>query len=194
MKRAAGRPRPASRRAPPPPPPRVTPLALRHPAWIAAGAVATFAVLLSVTFVLYEKDFWQHLAVGHALWTLGHVPQTQLWTWPTYGERAITPSWGFRLVLWPVWKLGGVWGLFAWRWLTTLAVFGLAFATARRLGARGMTPLVAIVVCALTYRQRSQIRPETLASVWLALVILVLEWRRGAWSGERLRARMPARG
>lgn len=149
-------------------------------------------VLLSVTFVIYEKDFWQHLAVGRALWSLG-VPKTQIWTWPTYGEPAITPSWGFRLAIWPVWQAGGVWGLFAWRWLTTLAVFGLAFLTARRMGARGLAPLIVLVLCALTYRQRSQIRPETLASVWLALTIAVLEWRRVAFGAERLRAVGPWR-
>ena len=173
----------ASRAPREPEPPRAAPLPLRHPAWLLALAAAAAAVLVSVTFVLYEKDFWQHLAVGRALWQLGHVPATQIWTWPTYGEPAITPSWGFRLAIWPVWKAGGVWGLYAWRWLTTLAVFGLAFVTARRMGARGMAPLLVIVLCALTYRQRSQIRPETLASVWLALTIAVLEWRRVSFGG-----------
>jgi len=181
--------RSAPRSAPPrSPAPRVAPLPLRHPAWLLAGTIAAIAVAVSVSFVLYEKDFWQHLAVGRAIARLHAVPNTQIWTWPTYGETSLTPSWGFRALIWPVWRAGGVVGLFVWRWATTLAVFALAFATARRLGARGMTPLVVLVICALTYRQRSQIRPETLAAVWLALVVLVLEWRRTSWSTERLRA------
>jgi tetratricopeptide (TPR) repeat protein len=160
---------------------------LHHPAWWLAGLAAIASVLLSVSFVIYEKDFWQHLAVGRAIWQLHAVPVTQVWTWPTYGAPNVTPSWGFRALLWPLWQAGGVVGLFAWRWVTTLLVFGLAFLTARRMGAAGMTPLVVIAVCALTYRQRSQVRPETLASVWLAATIALLEWRR-SWSAERLRA------
>jgi tetratricopeptide (TPR) repeat protein len=150
-------------------------------------------VVLSVSYVHYEKDFWQHLAVGRALWQLHAVPVTQLWTWPTYGAPAMTPSWGFRALIWPVWEAGGVGGLYAWRWLTTLAVFALALATARRMGARGMTPLVVIALCALTYRQRSQVRPETLAAVWLALTLALFEWRRSGWSAERLRLAGPWR-
>jgi len=187
-RRRSAPPASASRTPSSPTPPRQPPLPLRHPSWWVAGAVAVLVVLLSVTFVIFEKDFWQHLAVGRALWQLGHVPTTQIWTWPTYGEPAITPSWGFRLVIWPVWQIGGVQGLFVWRWLTTLAVFVLAFVTARRMGARGMSPLIVIVLCALTYRQRSQIRPETLASVWLAVTIALLAWRRVAFDAERLRA------
>jgi alkaline phosphatase len=138
-----------------------------------------------VTFVLYEKDFWQHLAVGRAIWSLHAVPHTQIWTWPTYGAPDMTPSWGFRILLWPIWQAAGVWGMFAWRWATTLAVFGLAFWTSRRMGARGMTPLLVIAIAALTYRQRSRVRPETLASVWLAATLAVLEWRRQHLGGTR---------
>jgi hypothetical protein len=157
---------------------RKSAIPLRHPAWILAGIAALASVILSVTFILYEKDFWQHLAVGRAIWRLHTVPHTQVWTWPTYGAPDVTPSWGFRVLLWPFWRLAGVWGLFAWRWITTLAVFGLVFWTSRRMGARGMTPLLVIAIAALTYRQRSQVRPETLASVWLAATIALLEWRR----------------
>jgi tetratricopeptide (TPR) repeat protein len=145
--------------------------------WLAIAAAA-ISIVISVSYVLFEKDMWQHIAVGRALWSLHAVPTTQIWIWPTYGLPDVTPSWLFRVLLWPVWEHGGVVGLFAWRWVTTLAAFGLAWATARRLGARGLTPLVVIAVCALTYRQRSQLRPETLVAVLLALQIWILESRR----------------
>jgi hypothetical protein len=80
--------------------------------------------------------------------------------------------------VWPFWAAGGVTGLFAWRWLTTLVVFGLLWATARRMGARGFTPLVVLAIAALIYRPRSQVRPETLASVLFALELWILETRR----------------
>ncbi len=112
------------------------------------------------------------------MWTTHAIPQVNLWTWPTYGEPQVLPSWGFRALLWPFYALGGVTGLFVWRWLTTLIAFALAWHTARRMGATGMTPLVVVMLCALVYRPRSQIRPETLATVLLALEIWILEARR----------------
>lgn len=163
--------------------------ALTHPAWITALLVAAACVTLSASFELYEKDFWQHLAVGRAIWETGSVPTTQIWTWPTYGSPDVNSSWGFRVLIWPVWNLAGVWGLFVWRWAAILLVFGIAWAIARRLGARGMSPLFVMALCALTYRQRAHIRPEMLAAVLLALQIWVLErWRQRVVSGPRAHA------
>jgi tetratricopeptide (TPR) repeat protein len=171
-----GAPRPARK---PPEPPRPAPaLPLSHPAHIAALLVAAGCVLWSVTYKLVDSDLWQHLAVGRAIWTLHSIPHTQIWCWPGYGAPYVTPSWAFAALIWPFYTAAGVTGLFAWRWLTTLAVFALLWATARRMGARGLTPLFVLAVAALIYRARSQVRPEMLASVLFALELWILETRR----------------
>src|SRR5882762_2153096 len=124
-----------SARATPPtilPLPSAAPPSWRHPAVILATLVAAGCVLVSVSFVLFETDFWQHLLVGKVLWQMHAVPHRQIWTWPTHGMPDITPSWLFRALLWPFWSVGGVGGLFVWRWLTTLAAFAVLWATARR--------------------------------------------------------------
>jgi tetratricopeptide (TPR) repeat protein len=69
-------------------------------------------------------------------------------------------------------------GLFAWRWLTTLLAFAVLWLTARRMGARGLAPFVVMVACVLVYRQRSQVRPETLVAVLMAVTLWILEMRR----------------
>jgi hypothetical protein len=135
-------------------------------------------VLVSVSFHLYDADAWEHLVFGKAIWALGTIPHRQIFTWPNLGAPLVNPSWGFSALVWPLWSMGGVTGLFVWRWLTTLIVFALLWLTARRLGAVGLAPWLVLVVCALVYRQRSQIRPETLASVWFALTLWLLETRR----------------
>jgi hypothetical protein len=145
--------------------------------WIAA-LVAAACVVLSVSFRISDPDLWQHLLTGRVIWETHSVPARQIWCWPTYGEPQVLPSWGFRALLWPFWQLGGLAGLYAWRWTTTLAAFALLWAAARRMGARGLAPLVVIALAALIYRQRSQVRPETLVAVLLALQVWILETRR----------------
>src|SRR5262245_29239727 len=81
--------------------------------------VATACVLVSASFRLYDADAWQHLAFGRALWTRHAIPVTQIFVWPDLGIPLVNPSWGFSALLWPFWSLGGIPGLFAWRWLTT---------------------------------------------------------------------------
>ncbi len=119
------------------PPADSPPLPPTHPAILAVFITAAACVLASVTFRIIDSDFWQHLAVGRAIWETHTIPRTEAWSWPTWGEPVTLHSWLFRALLWPFWQVGGLDGLFAWRWLTTLAAFGLALATARRMGARG---------------------------------------------------------
>ena len=172
-KRSGGRSLEPAAAAPPIPPPLMS----RGPLAVAAAAAALCA-LAACTFPIYDPDIWQHLVVGREIWQTHAVPHTQLWTWPTHGAHDVLPSWLFRAALWPFWKLGGVWGLFAWRWLTTLAAFGIAWLAARRMGATGVAPLVMLVWCALFWRGRSQMRPETFAGILLAAEIFLLESRR----------------
>ncbi len=170
---AGGRARAAARR-----PPDSAPLPGGHPALVTATIVTALCVLVSVTFTLYDTDFWHHLLVGRVIWESRSIPTQQLWSWPTWGAPEANSAWLFRALVWPFWSLGGIGGLFAWRWLTTLVAFGVMWGTARRMGARGFAPLVALLLCAFIYRLRSQVRPETLVAVLVALEIWILETRR----------------
>ena len=147
-------------------------------------AVAAASLVLSSGFLPDETDFWQHLLVGRVLWETGSIPHTQIWTWPTFGTPDVLPSWGFRALLWPFWKIGGAWGLYLWRWLTTLLAFGFLWATGRRMGARGIAAVVVITLGGLVYRSRAQVRPETLVAILLALELWILECRRRGF-GDR---------
>lgn len=156
-----------------------------HPAHLAAVLVAAAAVLAAVTFRLYDPDLWQHLLVGRVIDETRAIPRTHLWSWPTYGRLEVPPSWLFRAMLWPLWDAAGVWGVQAWRWLTAFGAFGLAWAAARaglrrdgRPAGAAFWPIVVAVLCATFYRERSQVRPETLVAVLLGLQLLVLERHR----------------
>ncbi len=161
------------------------PLPLHHPALLLVALVCAALVALSVTMEVSDPDLWQHLTVGRFMWEQHRFPTVQLWTWPTYGTPDVDYAWGFEALLWPFWKLGGLTGLYLWRWLTTLAVFGFVWAAARRMGARGLVPLLVIALCSMVYRWRSSPRPETVAAVLLAAEIWLLESRR---HGSRVHA------
>ena len=176
-------------RGPPAPPAGVSVrTSLRREHFAAAALVTAACVAIGVSHWIYETDVWEHLLVGRAFWTEHRVFTTSVWSWPAYGTPNVNPSWGFSALLWPFWSLGGVAGLHAWRWLTTLATFALLGLAARRLGARGLATFFVIALAALVYRQRVQVRPETLAGVWFALTCWILERaraserRRAAWA------------
>jgi tetratricopeptide (TPR) repeat protein len=142
--------------------------------------VAAACLVISASYLLYDTDLWQHLAMGKAIWSLGSVPQTNLWTWPHYGEPYFLSSWLFRALIWPIWSWGGIAALYAFRWLGALAVFSTLFAVARVMGARGLSAVLVLVWMSLAYRLRTDVRPETLASFLFALELLILERARRA--------------
>jgi hypothetical protein len=145
---------------------------------VAALLAATACLLISASYRLFDiSDLWQHLVMGRAIWERG-IPRVNLWTWPQYGEPYFLSSWLFRALIWPVWERGGVEALFAWRWIVTLGVFALLFATARTMGARGFSAIVALVWVSLDYRLRNNVRPEALASLLLAAELWLLERHR----------------
>src|SRR5881396_1681173 len=80
--------------------PAYPPIPARHPAFLAAGGVATIGICLSVGFRIHDPDIWQHLAVGRAIWSTHSIPMYNVWVWPAYGTPAVLPSWGFRALLW----------------------------------------------------------------------------------------------
>jgi hypothetical protein len=143
-----------------------------------AVAVVAAVVLVAVTAMINDPDLWQHLLVGKVIWQTHSIPHTNLWTWPTHGAPYLLPSWLFRVLLWPFWAAGGIDGVYVWRWLTTLGAFALLWRATRRMGVTGVAPLVMLAWCALFYRQRSQLRPDTLVAVLLAAEIWILEARR----------------
>jgi len=154
------------------------PLGWSHPGlWLVLLTAASCAVL-SVTVRIYDTDFWHHLLAGRVIWQTHAIPTRQVWAWSTFGTPDMNASPLFRALVWPFWAVAEVPGLFAWRWLTTLLAFGLGWLTARRMGARGLTPLLVCILCVLIYRQRSQVRPETLAAVLTALTLWILAIRR----------------
>jgi len=147
--------------------------------WSLALLLLAAACLLTVaTFRLFDTDVWQHLVRAKAMLSLRTIPRTVIWTWPMYGTPDKNAAWGFALLLWPFWALGQVVGLQLFRWLAIVGAFAVAWAVARRLGARGPAALVAIVGCAMVYRQRLEPRPEMIAVVLLGLELWLLESRR----------------
>jgi len=166
-------------------------LPLRHPALIVTLLVAAACAVISASYRLYDTDLWHLLAVGRAI-DQGGLPRTDAWTWTSFGQPVFVSSWLFRALIWKLWALGGIPAMFLWRWVTTLAVFGLAYATARLLGARGLSAVLVMVAATLLYRIRTDVRPETLAALLLALELWILERDRAHGAPTRALWAIPA--
>ena len=149
-------------------------------AWIAV-AVAAACVLLSVTTRIDDPDVWQHLLVGKAIARLGHGSAD-----PPLDVAALRASRRAAVVGLPRAAVAVLVDRRRHRAVRVAMAHDAPHLRHPRFGRRGapgphgLSPLLVLVVCALTYRLRSQARPETLVAVLLALQLLLIVPRRRA--------------
>ena len=168
------------------------PMAERSPSTPRAWAALFAATGAMLSFrPEWETDPWWHLALGRAVWRTGGRTVPEPYAFPSFPEHAIAPEWGWELVTYGVWSLGG------WPLLSIL-VMGLAAALAWVLlvAVRQLAPAVSggalLVVSAavlVAVSSRMRLRPEAAAYVFLTLTLLMSVRWRAAFVGRGETAR-----
>lgn len=91
--------------------------------WLALAALAMAWASLPLT----HDDLFGHLRTGEHIVEHGQVPLTDPFSFTRPGARWVTHEWGFSLLAWAVWSLGGYPALIAARTLLVLAIgWGIA--------------------------------------------------------------------
>lgn len=84
---------------------------------------ALFALALAwATRPLTHDDLFGHLRTGEWIAEHGEVPQADPFSFTRPGARWVTHEWGFSVLTWGIWKLGGYPALIAARALLVLAI------------------------------------------------------------------------
>ncbi|HVT18445.1 MAG TPA: hypothetical protein VHQ90_19995 [Thermoanaerobaculia bacterium] len=137
-------------------------------------AVAALAVAWAVRPLSHDDLFW-HLRTGE--WIAGHhaVPLTDLFSYTRFGQRWITHEWGFSLLSYGVFRVGGYAGLLGLTVVLTIAIFA------------------AVGWCAAVLAGKRGPRSHVLLAVLLALGLWAVSselFLRAALAGELLFALM----
>lgn len=96
--------------------------------WLALAALAALAIAWA-SRPLTHDDLFGHLRTGEWIVENGKVPLEDLFSFTRPGTRWVTHEWGFSLLTWGIWRLGGELALIAARVLLVLAI---GWAVARR--------------------------------------------------------------
>jgi hypothetical protein len=89
--------------------------------WLALAALLALAIARS-SLPLTHDDLFGHLRTGEQIVATGKVPLTDPFSFTRSGARWITHEWGFSLLTWGTWRLGGYPALLAARVLLILAI------------------------------------------------------------------------
>ena len=138
------------------------------------------ALLLTLAGLAYfwtptDPDVWWHLQNGRLVWTLGHVPMSDLYSYTVPGTRWIMQQWLLEAAMYAIEQTLGYWAnvlLFA---LVTISVYGLLFRVLRAEGAgRPLAAAVlgaALVLDAPTWGVRPQVWTTLFTLIFLAVLL-----------------------
>ena len=155
--------------------------------FLAIGAgLAACAALLSFRLIS-QGDTFAWLAVGR--WIAEHraVPHVNLLMWTAPHFPWVAHAWGFALVLFCVYRVGGLAGTQALTLLAVLGAFLILLRLWRRMGANPALAPLPFLLALVLMADRISPRPELPTWVLLAATIsLLFQWRarpsRAIWA------------
>ena len=136
----------------------------------------TFFFLLTFVFTcalfpITDTDVWWHLSTGRWVWEHRAIPRIDPFCTSSLGQPWLDAQWGFQLLVYALWKLGGNVALVAAKSIAFTSIFALIF---MRSWTRKTAPfLLAIGVFAAFHgRHLADLRP-----VWVTVFLLALQYR-----------------
>lgn len=159
-------------------------LKLKHAAWPSLDhlwlllPIALVALRVQLTPIM-PHDFWWHLAMGRVIAQTGHIPQVDAWSWTQHGQPYFDQPWLAQVLMYGVYRLGGVPLLALLQSVVLAGTFTLVYRLCQGEGAGPRVAAGATLVGACLGFDNWQIRPQSYALPLFVLAFSVaLRWRR----------------
>jgi hypothetical protein len=150
---------------------------------------ATVAVLgligLAMVYRIDDLDVWWLLRSGAYIAETRSFPTTDPFSWSAFGAVWVNHAWGFQLLLYAAWRLGGTSGLIALQAVFAVLTFGVLFRLLRAEGLPSGWARLTILVGALATWGFWSPRPQILTFLLLATFWAILRRYRDG-QGDRL--------
>jgi len=165
-----------------PQPDRVSLLAhVRRPHIRDVGIFGVFVAIFAMALrPVVDNDVFWHLATGRYMWTAGHIPHADPFSWTAPGRAWIAHEWLTEALLYPLYTHGGYPALMLVFAAVITAAFALSYATARLLGATRPIGVVVVGVAAIASTHTWGVRPQMLSLLLTALTVWILTRARTA--------------
>ena len=109
---------------------RIPTSALRTLIPLAGMALLLGFVFICGLFPITDTDIWWHLSTGRWMWEHRAIPRIDPFCVSSLGQPWLNAQWGFELLVYAIWKLGGSLALVLAKSLAFTSIFTLIFARA----------------------------------------------------------------
>jgi hypothetical protein len=140
------------------------------------GALAAVGVIM--LYPIDDFDVWWLLRSGAYMVETRSFPTTDPFSGPAFGAEWINHAWGFQLLLYGAYRVGGIAGMIVLQALFAVATFGVLYGILRRERIGQGLALAVILVAGLATRGFWSPRPQVATYLALAIVWAILRASR----------------
>ena len=148
--------------------------------------VALVPVALARAGLLAESDTFWEIRTGQLILAAKRIPSTDPFSWTAYGRAWRPNSWGFDVLLAPVYRLGGLTAVALLGAALVMAVIAAMLLLANHLGAGPVPAAVPLLLAAPLLIAWFSVRPQLVDYVVVPLLVILLD--AAATAGGRRRA------
>lgn len=132
-------------------------------------------IIVFSTFKIFQDDdiFW-HLATGRYIVENKSIPSTEIFSYTESDVKWIPFEWGWDVVTFGIYNLGGYIALSLFRSILIIATFYLLLITMKRLGVSTSLIYFSLLLVAIALLPRMSIRPHLFSYLGYAFLIYVI--------------------
>jgi len=144
------------------------------PAWQnLAPLFLLFLITIPMLTKIFTSDFGTHLAIGRHILEHREISAPEFLNYTALGMTNYFHEWGFQLILYAVYSVGGAIGVSLFCWLAVCCIFILIYRACVLRGAHPLLAVLAIFCFSGFLRIRIQPRPEILTYLFISICLYI---------------------
>ncbi len=138
---------------------------------IAAFLICVFSV---TTYKIEDDDFFWHLSTGRFIVENGYVPNTDVFGYATQNAEWIPFEWGWDVISYSLYKIGGYNALFIFRSIIFCLIFFIYFRLLNKLKVNSVISVILFFTLLIAFFNRLSPRPHIFTYLFLSVLLYLL--------------------
>lgn len=135
---------------------------------------AVFIILLTTFKITGDDDVFWHLATGKYIVETHHVPSTDIFGYVTQGQQWMPFEWGWDVLTYGIYNLGGYTALSVFRTIIFLLIFFILFYILRKFKISYSLIFIFLILLAFGMIDRLTPRPHIMSMLFFVLLLYII--------------------
>ena len=141
---------------------------------VVLGIFAVFIILFTTFQISGDDDVFWHLATGRYIVETGTVPSTDVFGFVTEGQEWMPFEWGWDVITYGLYNVGGYNAISIFRTIIFLAIFGLLYWVMQRFKVSFNVSMLVMILMAFGTIDRLTPRPHIMSYLFFCLLIFII--------------------